>query len=150
MDVGRKGEFVMCPMRVDRPAVVWGLAPLLGIGAVWLVTFIGIVIGNFAESIAGITLFFEASFAFPVVFGSPSGAIIAGLGAAYGRSSKVTFVAILINSIYFFVVACISASGVAQYHASGAGVFLWELIVGVVGGVAAAKVGTAFSQDTSP
>jgi len=134
-------------MRLARTAVIWVLAPALGVFAVWLVTFVGVLIAGLVERIiGGVALFWEASFIVPVFYGSPSGAIVAGFGAACGKWTKTLYVAFGVHLLYFLIVASAYYRHVARYSSAHEGVFWWILIVGIVAGTAAGMAGVALSR----
>jgi hypothetical protein len=123
------------------------LAPALGVCAVWLVTFVGVIIGGLVERITGSTaLFWEFSFIIPVFYGSPSGAIVAGFGGACGKWTRALYVGFGVHILYFLIVALAYYSHVARYSSAHEGVFWWIFIVGLVGGTAAGGLGGALGH----
>lgn len=134
-------------MRVARTITFWVLTPVSGVCAVWLVTIVGLIIGGLLEGATGsTTVFWEASFLVPVIYGSPSGAIVAGLGGACKKWTWAAYVGLGTHLIYFSIVAAAYYSSAVAPYSSAKGVFWWIFLVGLAGGTAAGALGGALGH----
>ena len=134
-------------MRVDRTITFWVLTSVSGVCAVWLVTFVGLIVGGLLEgAIGSTTVFWEASFLVPVIYGSPSGAIVAGLGGACKKWMWAIYVGFGTHLVYFFLVSSTYYYSAVAPYSSAKGVFWWIFLVGLMGGTAAGGLGGALGH----